>query len=119
MQYLVSSAGPIKLWALSTTAEDVEIRNGLYKEFGPKRARQILAQVFPEGSAKSEVERRTAFRAAAGISDEMAGCSVAQEILEEMINRQLGGSGRGQGADSASSRMLAESKLLPEQVPAE
>src|SRR5579859_6862071 len=119
MQYLVSSAGPIKLWALSTTAEDVEIRNGLYKEFGPKRARQILAQVFPEGSAKSEVERRTAYRAAAGISDEMAGCSVAQEILEEMINRQWGGSGRGQGADSASSRMLAESKLLPEQVPAE
>ena len=42
-QHLYNTLGPIELWALSTSAEDVAIRNRLYNKLGAGRARQMLA----------------------------------------------------------------------------
>ena len=57
-QLLTSTLGPIELWALNTTAEDVNIRNQLYRRLGSRKARQLLANVFPTGSAVKELEER-------------------------------------------------------------
>ena len=50
-QLLTATLGPIELWALSTTAEDVQVREALYHSIGPKEARRVLANVFPSGTA--------------------------------------------------------------------
>lgn len=49
-QHLYNTLGPIELWALSTSAEDVAIRNRLYNKIGAGRARQILASSYPGGA---------------------------------------------------------------------
>ena len=56
-QLLTNTLGPVALWAFSTTAEDVAIRNTLYRALGPQEARRRLSLRFPGGSAKKEVER--------------------------------------------------------------
>ena len=57
-QKLWLSLGPAELWAFSTTAEDVALRNRLYEALGPRLTRRILARRFPGGSAKSDIESR-------------------------------------------------------------
>lgn len=57
-QLLTLTLGPIELWAFSTTAEDVIIRNHLYRHIGPVEARRFLALLFPGGSAGKELGRR-------------------------------------------------------------
>jgi intracellular multiplication protein IcmB len=57
-QHLVNTLGPIELWALSTSVEDVTLRNNLYTALGAPAARQTLAKYFPSGSARQEVRRR-------------------------------------------------------------
>jgi intracellular multiplication protein IcmB len=59
-QLLTNTLGPIELWALSTTAVDVNIRNQLYRKLGPREARRVLANLFPSGSAAKVVENRLA-----------------------------------------------------------
>src|SRR5262249_6160243 len=59
-QLLTNTLGPIELWALSTTAVDVNIRNKLYRALGPKEARRVLGNLFPSGSAAKLVENRLA-----------------------------------------------------------
>ena len=55
---LSATLGPIELWALSTTSEDVAVRNMLYKKMGPVRARRALALIYPNGSVRQVVEDR-------------------------------------------------------------
>lgn len=57
-QHLINTLGPIELWAVSTSAEDVAIRSRLYARVGASRARRLLAANFPGGSARSEIKRR-------------------------------------------------------------
>ncbi|MCP5037915.1 MAG: hypothetical protein GY945_09985 [Rhodobacteraceae bacterium] len=57
-QLLYLTNGPIEMWALATTAEDRYIRRKLYTLFGPRLARTALAQLYPSGSVKAEIERR-------------------------------------------------------------
>lgn len=59
-QKLILTLGPAEIWAFSTTAEDVVLRNRLYEEIGPRMTRQVLARRFPGGSAKAEIEARIA-----------------------------------------------------------
>ena len=65
-QHLINTLGPIELWALSTSAEDVAIRNRLYAKLGAGRARQMLALNFPGGSARTEIKRRVMMLAEKG-----------------------------------------------------
>lgn len=57
-QMLYLTTGPVELWALSTTPDDRVVRQRLYERFGPRRARQALARVYPGGTISDEVQRR-------------------------------------------------------------
>lgn len=84
---LSNTLGPIELWAFSTTAEDVAIRNKAYEAVGPKLARRALAQMFPGGSAKPEVEdRRERLKERLGVLDEGGSANVIKDITQEVIN---------------------------------
>jgi intracellular multiplication protein IcmB len=84
-QHLINTLGPIELWALSTSAEDVAIRNRLYKKMGAGRARQLLAATFPGGSARGEIKRRVLMRAEEGEAKAAATSAVIEDIVEELI----------------------------------
>lgn len=57
-QLLTSTLGPVELWAFSTTAEDVNLRNRLYAKLGPAEARRVLANIFSSGTATKVIEDR-------------------------------------------------------------
>lgn len=89
-QLYTLTLGPIELWAFNTTAEDAFIRNELYQSIGPKITRQILAKMFPSGSAAPVVAKRLEERKGSSKGgllsdpDEEKG-----SILEEMVNEIL------------------------------
>lgn len=85
-QHLINTLGPIELWALSTSSEDVAIRNRLYSRLGASRARQMLAANFPGGSARSEIKRRIMMRSAQGADVRTAAQNIIiEEIVEELV----------------------------------
>jgi intracellular multiplication protein IcmB len=86
-QLLTSTLGPIELWALNTTAEDVNIRNQLYRRLGSRKARRLLAQRFPTGSAVKELEERYInFKQERDFIDEDDKANIFQEFIEEIIS---------------------------------
>lgn len=86
-QLLTSTLGPVELWAFSTTAEDARVRNKLYLKIGPKEARRVLANLFPNGSVKSLVEGRLAvIKEQQGMIEEMSNLSIADQLVEEILN---------------------------------
>lgn len=92
-QLLTSTLGPIELWALSTTAEDVNIRNQLYKRIGPKEARRALAKLFPTGSAVKTLEDRYAqYKEEGGVIDDEVRMSVMQTLVDEVLREYRSGS---------------------------
>lgn len=85
-QFLVNTLGPVELWAMSTTAEDAEIRKRLYNRVGPRTARARLAERFPSGSAKGEIERRVAVMAETDDHmNEEAANSILDVIVDELV----------------------------------
>lgn len=84
-QHLINTLGPVELWALSTSSEDVAIRNRLYSRLGARRGRQLLASNFPGGSARSEIKRRVFTRAETGENQTVAVSAVIEEIVEELV----------------------------------
>lgn len=84
-QHLYNTLGPIELWALSTSSEDVAIRGRLYNRLGAHRARQMLAANFPGGSARSEIKRRIMELAEEGETRSAALSAVIEQIVEEMV----------------------------------
>ena len=85
-QFLINTMGPIELWALSTSAEDVAIRSRLYNRLGAGLARQILAATFPGGSARSEIKRRVMMKSEKeGESKSAMTSAVINEIVEELV----------------------------------
>ncbi len=84
-QHLYNTLGPIELWALSTSAEDVAIRNRLYSRLGAGRARQMLAFHYPGGSARGEIRRRVLTKADTGDSRQAMISAVIEELVEEMV----------------------------------
>ncbi len=72
------------LWAFSTTTEDVSIRNKLYKQMSATKALKILAEKFPGGSAKREVERRKALvEDSSQIGDDQV--DIINNIVKELV----------------------------------
>jgi intracellular multiplication protein IcmB len=84
-QHLVNTLGPIELWALSTSAEDVDLRSRLYTALGAVRARQTLAQFFPGGSARQEIRRRVVLKTERGEVESGATSAVIDEMTRELI----------------------------------
>lgn len=60
VQLLTLTLGPVELWAFSTTAEDAQVRNELYKRLGPSETRRVLSTLFPNGSVGKVLEDRLA-----------------------------------------------------------
>jgi intracellular multiplication protein IcmB len=84
-QHLYNTLGPIEMWALSTSSEDVAIRNRLYAKLGASRARQVLATSFPGGSARNEIRRRVLAKSESGESRGAMISAIVQEMVEEMV----------------------------------
>ena len=85
-QHLYNTLGPIELWALSTSSEDVAIRTRLYHRLGAHRARQMLAANFPGGSARGEIKRRIIDMAEKGETRSAALSVVIDGIVDELVN---------------------------------
>lgn len=88
-QHLINTLGPIELWALSTSSEDVAIRNRLYARLGASRGRQILAIAFPGGSARTEIRRRVHARSDRGETKTAALSAIIEEIVEELVSATM------------------------------
>lgn len=84
-QHLYNTLGPIELWALSTSAEDVSIRNKLYGILGATRARQMLSHKFPGGSARNEIRRRVLANSEGGDSRQAMISAVIEQIVDELV----------------------------------
>jgi len=84
-QHLYNTLGPVELWALSTSMEDVAIRNRLYDKVGAGRGRQVLAAEYPGGSARTEIRRRVLEKAESGETRKAMISAVIEEIVEELI----------------------------------
>jgi intracellular multiplication protein IcmB len=81
-QEVVNTLSPIQLWAFSTTREDRSIRDKLYTLMDPAEARRRLAERFPGGSAKEEVERQRALR---GETRAIVSESDTDEIIDQIV----------------------------------
>lgn len=103
-QHIYNTLGPIELWAFSTSAEDVSIRNRLYSILGAARARQMLAMKFPGGSARNEIRRRVLSNAESGDTRQSLISGVIEQIVEEMV------------AESKESQDLEDSKRVSLQL---
>ena len=88
-QHLINTLGPIELWALSTSAEDVIIRTRLYARLGAQRARQVLASNFPGGSARNEIRRRVTLATEKGEVEGAATSKIIEELVEELVSRSI------------------------------
>lgn len=84
-QHLINTLGPIELWALSTSAEDVDLRTQLYEALGANRARLMLSRFFPGGSARQEIRRRVVQRVERGGQDIASTSLVIKELADEII----------------------------------
>lgn len=88
-QLLMSTLGPIELWALNTTAEDVNVREQLYKKIGPRLARQLLAKKFPTGTATKLLEERfSEFKEESGLIDDEAKHGIIAQLVEEILESE-------------------------------
>jgi intracellular multiplication protein IcmB len=92
-QLLRNPAGPIELWAGSTTAEDKAIRELVYQALGAVDGRIALAQSYPNGSAKHEADGRKEQMVMRGVSfsgetqnDLYEG--MAKEVVESYLRRR-------------------------------
>jgi len=78
-QILTNTTGPLELWAMSTTQQDMALRKELYNRIGPMAARQVLAKRFPLGSAKTHIE------ALEYASTSNAKVSVVKKLAEDLV----------------------------------
>lgn len=86
IQLLTLTLGPVELWAFSTTAEDVAVRNNLYRQLGPSEARRVLANMFPNGSVAKVIESRLAsMKEEVGLIEEDAKISVIEQLVNDIL----------------------------------
>jgi len=85
-QYLMNTLGPVELWALSTSAEDVVLRNQLYDKLGAAKARKVLSIFYPGGSARKEISRRITVFTEKGELEKAKMNVVIQDITNELID---------------------------------
>lgn len=83
-QLLSAYIGAIEMWALSTTAEDVVVRNKLYEILGPAPARAILAKEYPRGVKKIVEMRKEAKKSSGAYFSEEDG-TIYEQIVDEIL----------------------------------
>ena len=83
-QVLRNKMGPVQLWSLSTTVQDVKLRGKVFAEVGSEVGRKLLAVAYPSGSAKSDIERREFMMRSNGAAYHF---DVYDELVKEMILR--------------------------------
>ena len=84
-QHIYNTLGPIELWALSTSSEDVAIRTRLYERLGAGEARLMLAGHYPGGSARDDIRRRVLAQSESGDSRSAAISTIIEDIVEELV----------------------------------
>lgn len=85
-QLLTCTLGPIELWAFSTTPEDANVRNQLYKRIGASEARRVLAYLFPNGTITKHIEMRlNEIKDNKGLITEDLRNSILEQIVEETL----------------------------------
>ena len=107
-QHLINTLGPVELWALSTSAEDVLIRTRLYARLGAQRARSVLAINFPGGSARTEINRRVSVANEKGETEGAAKGKVIEDMVNELVNRAIALQTEQALAGGGQSRKAAE-----------
>lgn len=86
-QVLTATLGPVELWAFTTTAEDSNMRNNLYRKIGPVESRRVLATLFPSGSATRYIESRLAgIKEKGGMIDEEVKAGLIEQIVHEILD---------------------------------
>lgn len=86
-QLLTATIGPIELWAFSTTAEDVKLRNILYRRMTPSSARKLLARLFPQGTATKLLEERLQrVKETASFIGDTNTLSLVDELAEDILS---------------------------------
>ncbi len=90
-QLYTCSIGPMRLWALSTVAEDRKLRGLLYEQMPKSDARRLLAKHFPKGGCKKLIDRLKAeqFVGQTFIDDDQENAvidSVAKDLLAAYRN---------------------------------
>ena len=86
VQLLTLTLGPIELWAFSTTAEDANVRNKLYRHLGPGEARRFLASLFPNGTITKELTARLdALKEESGLIEEEDKSGVLDELVQDIL----------------------------------
>jgi intracellular multiplication protein IcmB len=85
---LNNSLGPRMLWALTTKAEDRQVRDELYRRLTVNEALRILAAWFPDGTA-IDLWNRVAGRARQGDD------RIAKTIVDQVLGELVGGDGGG------------------------
>ena len=86
IQLLTLTLGPIELWAFSTTAEDANVRNQLYRHIGPSETRRFLAALFPNGTVTKEInERLNQLKAGGGFVEEETKLSIVDDLINDIL----------------------------------
>lgn len=86
IQLLTLTIGPVELWAFSTTVEDANIRNQLYKRIGPAETRRVLATLFPNGTIAKIVEQRLSeLREETGLIAETSALGIVEQMVEDIL----------------------------------
>ncbi len=89
-QLLTSTLGPVELWAFTTTAEDANIRNHLYKRINPSEARRVLATIFPSGSAVKHIESRLSLLKEKGtLIDDDVKTGVIEQLVKDILSEYM------------------------------
>ena len=84
-QLVVNTPGAGELWALSTSSVDVALRSRLYDRLPPAVARAVLAQAFPNGSAREQIEVELRSLEAAGSRAQVEETQVVDRLAEELF----------------------------------
>ena len=88
---LSATLSAVELWAFSTTAEDVSVRNRLYERIGPHRARRVLAYVYPDGSARSDInDRKQRMTESGQMVLDGKKLSVVEQVVDDLIQIERG-----------------------------
>ena len=79
--------GSTELWALTTTPDDVALRNRLCRQVGARNARNLLGKCFPQGTARAAIESRLASEETNEASPEASRNSAIDRLVREILDR--------------------------------